>query len=82
MKKLIAALSILCLTNIAALQARPIEKESPFTNSELLSLSKQQIPSFAAVKEVESGFLRTASGTSISPSTQPFSTMETSRGAD
>ncbi len=62
MKKLIAALCILSLLNVAALQAGPIEKKKPFNNTEILSLSEQQIASMKEVREVEAGFLGAASG--------------------
>ena len=62
MKKAIAALCILSLLNVAALQAGPIEKKKTFTSEEVLNLSEQQIASIKEVKDVEAGLLGAANG--------------------
>jgi hypothetical protein len=55
MKKSIAAICVLSLLNLAALQAGPIEKKETFSSAEIVALSHQQLASMEDVREVEAG---------------------------
>ena len=57
MKKIIAAACISGLFNLSALHAGPVAKKKPFSSTEILELSKQQIASMDDVRQVEAGLL-------------------------
>lgn len=61
MKKLTSLFCVLSLINLGALQAGPVESKKPFSSTELLALSEQQVASMKEVREVEAGLLGAAS---------------------